>query len=597
MFNLFGFLKRKRCDRRKKSCRKPRRFNVAGSPCNRLKRKTCKANSGCNYVKKRGCRRAKNWRNLIATPDVQSQIAQTVDVVVHNAVAAGAPIAQQALLAGAAAADVAVNNVLANGGTSVAAQTEAVAVAQEVAATVIQNAGGSAADVAQVTQQVAKAIHAAPPPPPPPPPPPRKVHALKIAAKKAGNTNAATMSGLASAAASKAGKLRPTPPRVQADFHSSNPFAEAAAAKAKAKRVVFTDDMKADAAILGRQAADDAADASGRAGNSSKDMIIKAQLAGELAIINYGTQHQISSAQVADFLGEWIQDFQQQATSFGRRVRFGQRFGRRSRFGSMCSALMPKDTSTCVNYNVGGMYPCAWHGGKLNRCQMRPGGPIGYSSGGMGKYQAFIIASVPGLASVTPAPIPPAVSLADIDEDEIVVRGIYDCVGKTQADCGFNPNCNWQPKANSGRGRCIRQAGHAGGEQYQGPMMAFGKRLRRYNVSSSSCNRLKKKTCRSNPNCNYTKRGCRRRKRTKSGAIYQGPSLAFGKRRRKTVHRKAVRKPPAALLKRCRKYHIKTTKKVGKHRVYKSVTVLKKLLKKKIKKMKKMKKKVYSRRH
>jgi hypothetical protein len=59
----------------------------------------------------------------------------------------------------------------------------------------------------------------------------------------------------------------------------------------------------------------------------------------------------------------------------------------------------------------------------------------------------------------------------------------------------------------------------------------------------------------------------------------------FGKKKRKTV-KKTVRKPPARLIKMCKKYRIKVTKKVGKKRVYKSVTVLKKQLKKKMKKSK-----------
>ena len=66
---------------------------------------------------------------------------------------------------------------------------------------------------------------------------------------------------------------------------------------------------------------------------------------------------------------------------------------------------------------------------------------------------------------------------------------------------------------------------------YKPQVLAFGKK-RRYNVAGSTCNKLKKKTCRSNPNCNYTKRGCKRRTGTKSGAtVYEGPSLAFGSRR------------------------------------------------------------------
>ena len=55
--------------------------------------------------------------------------------------------------------------------------------------------------------------------------------------------------------------------------------------------------------------------------------------------------------------------------------------------------------------------------------------------------------------------------------------------------------------------------------------------------------------------------------------------FGFGKRRRRSTKRSTKkhhsRKPPARLLKICKKYHVKATKKVGKHRVYKSVSVLK----------------------
>ena len=67
------------------------------------------------------------------------------------------------------------------------------------------------------------------------------------------------------------------------------------------------------------------------------------------------------------------------------------------------------------------------------------------------------------------------------------------------------------------------------------------------------------------------------------------PSIfGFGKRRRKSVKRsKKASKPPSRLLKICRKYHVKATKKVGKHRVYKSVAVLKRMCLKKALAMKK----------
>ena len=539
MFNLFGFLKRKRCDRRKKSCRKLSRFNVAGSPCNRLKKRTCKSNRGCSYVRHRGCRRARNWRNIIAQPAVQNQIAEVAAQAVTNAVAAGAPIAQQAIMAGAAAADTAANNVLANGGTQANAQAAAIEVAQPVVADVILHAGGNAQDVAQAGQQVQQLLLEAPPAPP-----------------------------------------VTEPVLGPADF---------AALPNQAPARELNDNIRADASNRGTTAANEAATNAQASGNNANQILLAARNSGVAAIKNYLQEQGIVSTQITPFLVEWKRDFQVQAAAFGRRsnFRFGNNF-RRSRFGSVCSTLIPSDTSTCLNYNVGGMYPCNWSGGRNNRCQMRSGGSIPYSTTGMGKYQSFVIAVVPGLASVAAVSIPPPIPPVTAAE----IRGLYDCTGRTQASCGGNPNCNWQSGANSGRGRCVRQAGYLGGEQYQGPMMpgAFGKRrkLRRYNVADSPCNKLKKRVCRSSPNCSYTRRGCRRRSGTKSGAmVYQGPSLAFGKRRRKvkSTRRKSVRKPPASLLKRCRKYHIKTTKKVGKHRVYKSITVLKKLIKmKKVKK-------------
>lgn len=68
----------------------------------------------------------------------------------------------------------------------------------------------------------------------------------------------------------------------------------------------------------------------------------------------------------------------------------------------------------------------------------------------------------------------------------------------------------------------------------------------------------------------------------------------FGKKRR--TRRKAskagkkTRKPPAAILKKCRKLKIKTTKKVGSKRVYRSISLLKKLIKNKSRKSRKTRK-------
>lgn len=56
--------------------------------------------------------------------------------------------------------------------------------------------------------------------------------------------------------------------------------------------------------------------------------------------------------------------------------------------------------------------------------------------------------------------------------------------------------------------------------------------------------------------------------------------FGFGKKKRKTTKR--VKRPPTRLIKNCKKFGIKVTKRVGKKRVYKSVTVLKRLLKRKM---------------
>ena len=47
--------------------------------------------------------------------------------------------------------------------------------------------------------------------------------------------------------------------------------------------------------------------------------------------------------------------------------------------------------------------------------------------------------------------------------------------------------------------------------------------------------------------------------------------------------RKKVKRPARSLLKMCRKYKIKCTRKVGSRRVYKSLTVLKRQLRRKMK--------------
>jgi hypothetical protein len=99
--------------------------------------------------------------------------------------------------------------------------------------------------------------------------------------------------------------------------------------------------------------------------------------------------------------------------------------------------------------------------------------------------------------------------------------------------CRSNPNCSYTRRG------CRRRKGTATKSVvYEGPSLEFGKRRRRrYNVAGSPCNGLEKRVCVSSANCRYTKRGCRRRSKT---MVYEGPSLAFGRKRRK-VHRRRRR--------------------------------------------------------
>ena len=119
------------------------------------------------------------------------------------------------------------------------------------------------------------------------------------------------------------------------------------------------------------------------------------------------------------------------------------------------------------------------------------------------------------------------------------------CNRLKHADCRSNMSCNYtkrgcrRKRINSLNGlkdySMMPKLDTSAGDYAirMGGALDFGRRrVRRYNVSVSPCNRLTKKVCRSNPNCNYTKKGCRRRAGTKKGLIYEGPSFASTKRRR-----------------------------------------------------------------
>ena len=220
--------------------------------------------------------------------------------------------------------------------------------------------------------------------------------------------------------------------------------------------------------------------------------------------------------------------------SFGKR-RVG-RPCRQMEFGaSVCHPLTQYGQEQCDSHMVEDKYPCYWRLPKAKDCwgrSDRQSRNVRYQRKTT-ELPSFI--NIPPASNlpmpsfmVGPPPLPPRpVGYAPMMPES--PRGLYDCSGRTRRACGSNPNCEYQVNAK----RCIRKPGHLSGTQYEGPIgpMGFGKK-KRYNVPGSSCNRLKRRVCKSDPNCTYTTRGCRRRKGTKNGPIYQGPSLArFGKKR------------------------------------------------------------------
>jgi len=225
-------------------------------------------------------------------------------------------------------------------------------------------------------------------------------------------------------------------------------------------------------------------------------------------------------------------------------------FRRRFHFGSVCTDLRPQDGPTCLSYNNGGMYPCNWSGGSNSRCQTRSGGPITYSKAKAGKYGYYIDNSQ--------IPLPSAAA-----ESEASIRETFPFLFNEYTPLP-SQNIPSPPPM---------------GSSYS---------------TGSACKGLNERICKGNPNCTYTKLGCVRRKGTVTGGlVFEGPSLQFGKKRlrkksgKKRSVKKAAKKLPAKIRKLCKRLKIKTTKRVGSRRVYKSIKILMKQIRMRMKKMKK----------
>jgi hypothetical protein len=203
---------------------------------------------------------------------------------------------------------------------------------------------------------------------------------------------------------------------------------------------------------------------------------------------------------------------------------------RRTRFGSECSVL-PRTSDGCTSYTVNGMFPCYLTAtGCRKRVDKQPRQLIYV----VGQTRSPVVRKVlqeevRSREISTRTPEVPRRSLDEIDESEFG-RG---------TTLGF--------------GRCgiIRWRGADG-------KMKQMKKCRGF--------------CRKHPNNPHCKKKCKTR-----------PELC-----RKLKPKASPKKPPASLIKKCKKLKIKcTVKRGGKRRVYKSVLALKREIAKKMRKMKK----------
>ena len=104
---MFDFLFGKKCKK------KTRKYNVKGSPCNKLKKTKCKSKKGCTYVRCRGCRRAKGFV-LKFKHKLKKHLNETINKSFSNN---NAPTVDEVVLALSAASDNVNAIVLYNGGT------------------------------------------------------------------------------------------------------------------------------------------------------------------------------------------------------------------------------------------------------------------------------------------------------------------------------------------------------------------------------------------------------------------------------------------------------------------------------------------------
>jgi hypothetical protein len=162
--------------KKKCSTKRRRRFNVKGSPCNKLKKSRCTRKKGCTYVRCQGCRRARGFATAVVLKN-SSKLVKAAETAAQKAKRSGENIEDQAIAGAQAASKVAVEIASEEHATVKEIHQTAVAAARVGAEKVVKSTQTDNPE--QIISHAVAVVAKAPPPPPPMPPKP-KSHVLSI---------------------------------------------------------------------------------------------------------------------------------------------------------------------------------------------------------------------------------------------------------------------------------------------------------------------------------------------------------------------------------------------------------------------------------
>jgi len=316
-------------------------------------------------------------------------------------------------------------------------------------------------------------------------------------------------------------------------------------------------DVKEQAAAAGAAVAD-AAETMGA--TKAQVIYLSQRAAAEVASGYYGQSSPIvtdisnNAAEVAEEVASHPLkdnfDYDLNALDFGKkRSRFGScKVCRKSKFGSSECSVLPNTYQDCTNYMSGSSYPCySTSTGCRKRTDKQP------------RHQIYLkkVVQSPAINQSLPIVMPSVI-------EEIVTP-----VPTPFSTPIFSP-------------------------QFRNTSDDFN-----YHNYTKFCGSIKSKSdCDTRQNCTWNAGSvnkCRARKgviTNPSGEYFEGkegpelPVMEFGKKRKTVKKSKKVKKIPKAILRKCKKLRIRTTIKRGNKRVYKSLKVLKRLIKLKLKKLK-----------